>query len=73
MNIDEIHDFVYEGDEDYDPEPDDFEIRVGIELITGGEALMTVEAESKADVIDALTQVVASDVLSQIIENLESL
>lgn len=57
MNINDIHDFVYEGDEDYeldDLDPDSFEVRIGIELVTGGSALMTVQADSKDDAVDAL-------------------
>lgn len=73
MNVNDIHDFVYEGDEDYDLEPEAFEVRVAIDLVTGGSAQMTVEADSKDDAITALVQVDESDVLSQIIESLESL
>lgn len=73
MNIEDIHDFVYEGDEDYDLESGPFEVRVAIDLVTGGAAQMTVEADSKDDAITALVQVDESSVLSQIIESLESL
>lgn len=73
MKLNEIHDFVYEGDEDYDLEPETFEVRVAIDLVTGGSAQMTLEADSKEDAITALVQVDESSVLPQIIESLESL
>lgn len=76
MRLNDIHDFVYEGDEDYDPDalcPDTFEVRLDIELITGGTATLAVEARSKDDAVVALVQVVGSDVLTQVIENLENL
>ncbi|WP_100469635.1 hypothetical protein [Mycobacteroides abscessus] len=76
MNINDIHDFVYEGDEDYeldDLDPDSFEVRIGIELVTGGSALMTVQADSKDDAIAALAQADQSDVISHIIDSLENL
>lgn len=72
MNINDIHDFVYEGDEDYELAPDTFGIDLAIELVLGGAAYLTIEADSKEDVVAALVQVVESNALSQIIEKLEA-